>query len=118
MQLFSPTLFSIFASYEPKYWKEIEGIELTHVVWGNCCIEKVDTDHNILIVQGRKVAFNYFRDEIFSGLHLPFDLAEKVAKFIIKKQEEERSVLQRHLEEENKRYLEGNKKKRRLKRKG
>ena len=106
MQPVSPSLFNLFASKNPQYWKSIEGCEIIHKVWGRCIIEKVDLPQKIIIVLSRKVALEYFRDEIFDGLYLPSEIVEKVSLFEIQKNEEEQLIIRRRMEEESKKNLE------------
>lgn len=106
MQPVSPSLFNLFASKNPQYWKSIEGCEITHKVWGKCIIEIVDLANMVIIVLGRKVALEYFRDEIFDGLCLPSEIVEKVSLFEKQKHEEEQLIIRRRLEEESKKNLE------------
>ncbi len=106
MQPVSPSLFNLFASKNPQYWKSIEGCEIIHKVWGRCIIEKVDLPQKVIIVLGRKVALEYFRDEIFDGLYLPSEIVEKVSLFEIQKNEEEQLIIRRRMEEESKKNLE------------
>ena len=106
MQPVSPSLFNLFASKNSQYWKSIEGCEIIHKVWGRCIIEKVDLPQKVIIVLGRKVALEYFRDEIFDGLCLPSEIVEKVSLFEIQKNEEEQLIIRRRMEEESKKNLE------------
>ncbi len=106
MQPVSPSLFNLFASKNPQHWKSIEGCEIIHKVWGRCIIDKVDLPQKVIIVLGRKVALEYFRDEIFDGLCLPSEIVEKVSLFEIQKHEEEQLIIRRRLEKESKKNLE------------
>ncbi len=63
-------------------------------------IENVDLAQRIIIVQGRKIALEYFKDEIFDGLHLPSDIMEEFSLFQIQKHEEEQLIIRRQIERE------------------
>jgi hypothetical protein len=106
MQPVNPSLFNLFASKNPQYWTSIEGCEIIHKVWGRCIIEKVDLPQKAIIVLGRKVALEYFKDEIFGGLCLPSEIVEKVSSFEKQKHEEEQLIIRRQIEEELKKNLE------------
>jgi len=67
---------------------------------------KVDLAQKVIIVLGRKVAIEYFKDEIFSGLCLPSEIVEKVSLFEVQKHEEEQLIIRRQIEEESKKNLE------------
>lgn len=105
MRSVSSSLFSLFASKNPQYWKFIEGLEIVHKVWGKCTIEKVDIAQRLIIVLGRNVALEFFRDDVFDGLFLPSEIVEKISEFQKQKTEEEHLLKQRRIEEESKRLV-------------
>lgn len=106
MQPVSPSLFGIFASTNSQYWKSIEGCEIVHKIWGKCIIEEVDLTQKVIIVLGRRVDLEYFRDDIFDELFLPSDVVEKVLLFAKQKHEDEQLLIKRQTEEELKKKFE------------
>lgn len=106
MQQVSPSLFYLFASNNTDNWKSIEGCEIIHKVWGKCIIEKVDLEQRVIMVFGRKVALDYFQDDIFEGLFLTLAIVDKITLFEIQKHKEDEITKQRRIEEEAKKNLE------------
>lgn len=98
MQAVSPSLFYQFASKKPQYWVCLEGQEIVHNVWGSCSVEKVDLSQRFLIVDGKKVALEYFRDDLFSGLYLPTDIVMEITTFQAKQIEINKLTFQRRIE--------------------
>lgn len=100
MQSVRPSLFIKFASRYPQYWKAIEGCEVTHKYSGKGIITRVDLYDKVVIFQGRKVGLGFIRDEIFTGLYVPSEIAEKIFEFEEQEQKKTRLLMRRRLEKE------------------
>ena len=106
LQLISASHFYLFASYNPQYWKSIEGCEIVHRVWGKCTVGKVDLAQKIVFIQDRKVALEFFRDDVIKEFWLPTEIVEKITQFAKQKEEETKLAERIRIDLERSRILE------------
>lgn len=99
----SSSYFRRYASLHPETWNEIIGMDIIHVKWGRCTIEKIEGGGSRLRVGGHHIAIGGFTDDSFSGLVVSSDLADTIMAYIKRRDELDE---QEWAEQETKRLLE------------